>query len=43
MAYGRDGAHCKPTYLSASDNVSVQCFAANGTPVDTRFMVLFHS
>lgn len=42
MAYGQDGAHCKPNFFGGS-SVSVVCFAANGTLVDTRFMVLFHS
>jgi hypothetical protein len=42
MAYGQDGAHCQPNFFAGS-MVSVVCFAANGTLVDTRFMVLFHS
>ena len=42
MAYGQDGAQCMPNFFAGS-RVSVVCFAANGTLVDARFTVLFHS
>ena len=41
-AYGTDNAQCKVTGYGTTDAV-VRCLGANGAPVDTRFLVLFHS
>jgi hypothetical protein len=41
-AYGQDGAQCKVAGV-IKDAVGVQCFAPNGTPVNTYFTVLLGS